>query len=65
MSKIELINGNSEEHIKSYPNNFFDWAIIDPPYGIKEAAGKNHSRGKKNIYRGGEVMHGLFQKNTK
>ena len=53
MSKIELINGNSEEHIKSYPNNFFDWAIIDPPYGIKEAAGKNHSRGKKNIYRGG------------
>jgi site-specific DNA-methyltransferase (adenine-specific) len=29
-----------------YPDNFFDLAIVDPPYGIGEADGKNASRNK-------------------
>ena len=29
-----------------YPDNYFDLAIVDPPYGIGEDGAKNHSRGK-------------------
>lgn len=28
-----------------YPDKFFDLAIVDPPYGIKEDGKKNHKRG--------------------
>tara|TARA_R110000868_G_scaffold67034_1_gene199176 strand:+ start:971 stop:1594 length:624 start_codon:yes stop_codon:yes gene_type:complete len=28
-----------------YPDNYFDLAIVDPPYGIGEDGAKNHSRG--------------------
>jgi site-specific DNA-methyltransferase (adenine-specific) len=34
------------ELMSQYPDNHFDLAIVDPPYGIKEAAGKNASRNK-------------------
>lgn len=29
-----------------YPNDYFDLAVVDPPYGIGEDGAKNHSRGK-------------------
>lgn len=29
-----------------YPDNHFDWAIVDPQYGIKESAYRANSRGK-------------------
>ncbi len=29
-----------------YPDNYFELAIVDPPYGIGEDGAKNHSRGK-------------------
>ena len=29
-----------------YEDNYFDLAIVDPPYGIGEDGAKNHSRGK-------------------
>lgn len=32
--------------MKRYPDSYFDLAIIDPNYGIGEAAGKNASRNK-------------------
>jgi len=30
-----------------YPDNYFDLAIVDPPYGIGEDGEKNHSRSKQ------------------
>ena len=32
------------ELMKRFPDNYFDLAIIDPPYGIGEDGAKNHSR---------------------
>lgn len=32
--------------MKEYPDKYFDLAVVDPPYGIGEAAGKNASRNK-------------------
>ena len=34
------------ELMARYPDNHFELAIVDPPYGIGEDGGKNHSRGK-------------------
>ena len=34
------------EAMKHYPDKHFDLAVVDPPYGINEAAGKNASRNK-------------------
>jgi site-specific DNA-methyltransferase (adenine-specific) len=34
------------EGMARYPDKYFDLAIVDPPYGIGEDGGKNHSRGK-------------------
>ena len=39
-------NVDSKEDIKQFPNKFWDLAIVDPPYGIKEDGRKNHTRGK-------------------
>lgn len=47
--------------MKQFPDNFFDLAIVDPPYGICENGDKNHTRGKiakaKNYksFAGGDV----------
>jgi len=46
MSKIELYNEDCMELMKRYPDNHFELAIVDPPYGIGEDGKKNHSRGK-------------------
>ena len=32
--------------MKEYPDKYFDLAVVDPPYGIGEDGGSNHSRGK-------------------
>ena len=34
MEDIKLIHGDSLQALKSYGDNHFDWAIVDPPYGI-------------------------------
>ena len=34
-----------ETGLPSYPDNFFDLAIVDPPYGIGEDGSKNYTRG--------------------
>src|SRR5690554_179071 len=34
------------EGMKQYPDNHFDLAVVDPPYGIGEDGAKNHSRSK-------------------
>ena len=32
--------------MSEFPDKFFELAVVDPPYGIGEAAGKNNSRNK-------------------
>jgi len=44
--KSEVFNTDCLEAMKAYPDNYFELAIVDPPYGIGEAAGKNASRNK-------------------
>lgn len=40
---IQAVNGDSTKLMKLYPNNYFDLAVVDPPYGIKV----NHSMGRR------------------
>ena len=42
----DVYNEDCIEVMKRYPDNYFDLAIVDPPYGIGEKKKKNHSRGK-------------------
>lgn len=44
--KITITNECNMELMKRYPDNYFDLAIVDPPYGIGEDGKKNHSRTK-------------------
>jgi site-specific DNA-methyltransferase (adenine-specific) len=44
--KITITNEDNMELMARYPDNYFELAIVDPPYGIGEDGGKNHSRGK-------------------
>lgn len=34
MEDINLIHGDSLQALKGYADNHFDWAIVDPPYGL-------------------------------
>jgi site-specific DNA-methyltransferase (adenine-specific) len=43
---IKITNEDNMELIARYPDNYFDLAIVDPPYGIGEDGAKNHSRDK-------------------
>ena len=50
---IDLIHGDCMDGMRETPDNYFDLAIVDPPYGI----GVNKmtlGNGKNKIYRGGE-----------
>jgi site-specific DNA-methyltransferase (adenine-specific) len=38
---------DKETGLPSYPDNYFDLAIVDPPYGIGEDGGKQRTRGSK------------------
>jgi len=46
LQNITLINADCLEVLKSLPDNTFDLAICDPPYGINQGGHKNPSRGK-------------------
>jgi site-specific DNA-methyltransferase (adenine-specific) len=47
MSKIELFNECNMAVMGRYPDGYFDLAIVDPPYGIGESGGSNHSRNNR------------------
>ena len=49
--KIEITNEDNMTLMSRYEDNFFDLAIIDPPYGIG-ANKMTLGNGKKKIYRG-------------
>ena len=42
----EAYNMDCMEYMKNIPDNYFDLAVVDPPYGIGESGANNHSRGK-------------------
>ena len=42
----EVYNEDCLEGMKRLPDNYFDLAIVDPPYGIGENGSRNHTRGK-------------------
>lgn len=46
-----IINGNSAEILKTYPDNTFDCVVTDPPYGIS-FLGKDwdHNTGDREVY---------------
>ena len=39
-------NVDCMEYMRSLPDNAFDIAVVDPPYGIGESGSKNHTRSK-------------------
>lgn len=45
---IYIENCDNMELMARYPDNYFDLAIVDPPYGVEEITGKefSHGRGK-------------------
>ena len=43
---LNITNEDNMQLMARYPDNYFDLAIVDPPYGIGEDGLKNHSRGK-------------------
>ena len=51
--KLTITNEDNMELMKRYPDNYFDLAIVDPPYGIKMGMGHKGSdkRGDKNKYK--------------
>ena len=44
--KIYIENCDNMELMARYPDNYFDLAIVDPPYGIGESGGKNRNNKK-------------------
>ena len=40
-NNLKIYNGDNMELMKNYSDNYFDLAIVDPPYGIKYGRGKN------------------------
>ncbi len=38
------LNRDCMDVMKEYPDGYFDLAVVDPPYGIGESGGKNHTR---------------------
>lgn len=49
MSKIELLHIDCMEYMAGLPDNAFDLAIVDPPYGIGQD-GRKGSKAKKAIH---------------
>ncbi len=45
--KIRIANMDCMELLKDTPDNYYELAIVDPPYGIGEDGLKNHSRSNK------------------
>jgi len=51
-------NRDCMEVMKEIPDNYFELAIVDPPYGIGEDGSKNASRGKLAVAKDYKPFHG-------
>jgi site-specific DNA-methyltransferase (adenine-specific) len=58
--KISLYNVDCMEFMRDLPDNAYDLAIVDPPYGIGEDGGKSKSR---VVRKNGEIRHGTDKRN--
>jgi len=47
---IKLHRADCMEIMSDYPDNYFDLAVVDPPYGIGASAGVGSTRGKPSHY---------------
>ena len=47
MSKITITNEDNMELMKRYPDNYFELAIVDPPYGINVNISMGRRKGDK------------------
>ena len=43
---VELIHGDCMDYMRNLPDNAFDLAIVDPPYGIKADGHRDNNRSK-------------------
>lgn len=57
---IEITNENNKELMKRYSDNYFDLAIIDPPYGIGEDGRKSKGRTTR---KDGSIRNGIDKRN--
>jgi site-specific DNA-methyltransferase (adenine-specific) len=48
--KINLYNCDNMEFMKQIPDNYYDLAIVDPPYGIEEITGKESANGRGKVH---------------
>jgi site-specific DNA-methyltransferase (adenine-specific) len=48
-ANINIYNCDNMEFMKGLPDNYYDLAIVDPPYGIGEGSEKIHSRHKSQL----------------
>ena len=46
MSTLRITNEDNMQLMARYPDNYFELAIVDPPYGIGESSNDNKSRSK-------------------
>lgn len=46
---VELLNIDCMEYMEAVPDNHFELAIVDPPYGIGESGGKDRRGKSKHI----------------
>ena len=43
---VHFENADCMDYMKTFPDGYFDIAVVDPPYGIGEDGAKNHTRTK-------------------
>ena len=48
MSKLTITNEDNMELMKRYPDNYFDLAIVDPPYGLGNKTTSGGSKRNSN-----------------
>ena len=56
--KLRITNEDNMELMARYPDNYFDLAIVDPPYGIGEDGSNNHSRSNLAVAKDYKPFHG-------
>lgn len=49
--KIRITNEDNMEMMARYPDNYFELAIVDPPYGIGMSGGNVGYKGLNNLER--------------
>jgi site-specific DNA-methyltransferase (adenine-specific) len=55
--KIEITNEDNMELMARYPDNYFDLAIVDPPYGIGESSKNRNGITKLKDKRNGRISY--------